>query len=146
MKKLIAIAVALVAFAAVSVAQPRAIGIRAGWGGELSYQHSLGSNFAEFDLGLFNHAASITGIYDFIIAGDGNFNFYAGPGAQLGMWTVKDNGGLDLGLAAQIGVEYNFSFPMQISVDWKPVFHFLGPDDYKGFYGYGAALGLRYRF
>lgn len=146
MKKFLAIAVALVAFAAVAAAQPRAIGIRAGYGGELSYQHSIGSNFAEFDLGLFGHSAAISGIYDFIIAGDGNFNFYAGPGARLGTWVGKDYTGFDLGIAAQVGLEYNFSFPMQISIDWKPVFHFIGDDGYKGFDAYGAALGLRYRF
>lgn len=146
MKKIIAITVALVAFAAVAAAQPRAIGIRAGYGGELSYQHSIGSNFAEFDLGLFGHSAAISGIYDFIIAGDGNFNFYAGPGARLGAWVGKDYSGFDLGIAAQVGIEYNFTFPMQISLDWKPVFHFIGPDNGKGFDAYGAALGLRYRF
>ena len=145
MKKFLAIAVALVAFAAVSTAQPRAIGVRAGYGGELSYQHSVGSNFAEFDLGLFNNSAALSAIYDFIIAGNGNFNVYAGPGARLGTWVGKDYSGFDLGLAGQIGLEYNFSFPMQISLDWKPIWHFIG-DDHKGFDGYGAALGLRYRF
>lgn len=145
MKKFIAIAVALVAFAAVSAAQPRALGIRAGYGGELSYQHSFGANFAEFDLGLFNNAAAISGIYDFIIAGDGIFNFYAGPGAQLGLWT-GDYSGFDLAVCGQVGLEYNFTFPLQISLDWKPVFHFIGDEGAKGFYGAGAALGLRYRF
>lgn len=146
MKKFLAIAVALVAFAAVASAQPRALGLRAGYGGELSYQHSIGSNFAEFDLGLFGHSAAISGIYDFIIAGDGNFNFYAGPGARLGTWVGKDYAGFDLGIAAQVGLEYNFSFPLQISIDWKPIWHFIGDDAYRGFDGYGAALGLRYRF
>lgn len=145
MKKFIAIAFALVAFAAVSAAQPRAIGLRAGYGGELSYQHTVGSNFAEFDLGLFGHSAAISGTYDFIIAGDGNFNFYAGPGARLGAWVGKDYSGFDLGVAAQVGLEYNFNFPLQLSLDWKPVFHFLG-DDHSGFDAYGIALGIRYHF
>lgn len=145
MKKFLAIAVALVAFAAVSVAQPRALGVRAGYGGELSYQHSFGSNFAEFDLGLFGHSADISAIYDFIIAGDGNFNFYAGPGACVGLW-MGDYSGIDLGLAGQVGIEYNFGFPLQLSLDWKPVFHFIGDEGAKGFYGAGAALGIRYRF
>lgn len=146
MKKLIAITVALVAFAAVAAAQPRAIGFRAGYGGELSYQHSIGSNFAEFDLGLFGHSAAISGIYDFIIAGDDHFNFYAGPGARLGTWVGKDYSGFDLGIAGQIGFEYNFNFPLQISLDWKPVFHFIGSEGARGFDAYGAALGVRYRF
>lgn len=146
MKKIIAITVALVAFAAVAAAQPRALGVRAGYGGELSYQHSVGSNFAEFDLGLFNNSAALSAIYDFIIAGNGNFNVYAGPGARLGMWTGKENSGFDLGIAGQLGLEYNFSFPLQLSLDWKPVFHFIGSGDFHGFDAYGAALGIRYRF
>ena len=146
MKKFLAIAVALVAFAAVASAQPRAIGVRAGYGGELSYQHSIGSNFAEFDLGLFGHSAAVSGIYDFIIAGDGNFNFYAGPGARIGTWVGENYSGFDIGIAGQVGIEYNFSLPIQLSLDWKPVFHFIGDDTYKGFDFSGAAIGIRYRF
>lgn len=149
MKKFLAIAVALVAFAAVSTAQPRAIGVRAGYGGELSYQHSFGSNFGEFDLGWWGNkgggSAVITGAYDFMIAGDGNFGFYAGPAAQLGTW-VGDYSGFNLGIGAQVGLEYCFSFPLQISLDWRPMFSIIRPDDVNGFYGAGAALGLRYKF
>ena len=146
MKKFLAIAVALVAFAAVSVAQPRAIGVRAGYGGELSYQHSFGSNFGEFDLGWWgNHSAVLTGAYDFIIAGDGSFDFYAGPAAQLGTW-LGDKGGFNLGVGAQVGIEYNFSFPLQLSLDWRPMFTLIRPEGVNGFYGAGAALGIRYKF
>ena len=123
-----------------------AIGVRAGYGGELSFQHSIGSNFAEFDLGLFGHSAAVSGIYDFIIAGNGSFNFYAGPGARIGAWVGKDYSGFDLGLAGQIGFEYNFGIPLQLSLDWKPIFHFLGSEGAKGFDVFGAALGIRYRF
>jgi len=153
MKKILAIAVALFAFVAVASAQPRAIGVRAGYGGELSYQHSLGSNFAEFDLGWMvggNQCSSISlaGIYNFILAGDGTFNFYAGPGAMLGMWTYKDSsknsGGFNIALAGQLGVEYNIpSVPLQLSLDWRPAFWFLNS---QGFYATGFGLGIRYRF
>lgn len=84
-----------------------AIGVRAGYGGELSYQHSIGSNFAEFDLGLFGHSAAVSGIYDFIIAGNGSFNFYAGPGARIGAWVGKDYSGFDA-FGAALGIRYRF--------------------------------------
>jgi len=146
MKKIIAIAVAILAFATVSSAQSKAIGLRGGYGAELSYQHYVGgSNFAEFDLGMFNHSALLSGIYNFVLAGDGNFNFYAGPGAQIGMWSYDGSSGLDAALAGQIGIEYNFAIPLNISLDWRPSFHFLG-DSVKGFDYFGAALGIRYKF
>lgn len=146
MKRFLVIAVALVAFATASFAQSRAIGLRAGYGGELSYQHSFGSNFGEFDLGWWgNHSAVFTGAYDFILAGDGDFNVYLGPAAQLGTW-LGDHSGFNLGVGAQFGFEYNFPIPLQISLDWRPMFSLVRPDEVKGFHGEGVALGIRYRF
>ena len=52
MKKIILVAALVLGFAAAAVAQPRALGLRGGYGVELSYQHTLGENFLEADLGL----------------------------------------------------------------------------------------------
>ena len=52
MKKIILIAAMVLGFAVAAVAQPRAIGLRGGYGVELSYQHTLGENFVEANLGL----------------------------------------------------------------------------------------------
>ena len=145
MKKIFAIAVALLTVAAVANAQPRALGLRAGYGGELSYQQTLGAaNFAEFDLGWFRNGLNVAAIYDFSIYDNGAFGFYAGPGADVALLTYKDvKNVLGLGLGGQIGLEYKFvSVPLQISLDWRPMW-FIG--DY-GFEAYGAALGIRYKF
>ena len=55
-----------------------------------------------------------------------------------------------VGVAGRIGVEYNFWFPMNISLDWRPV---IGPSFGKGtaFYSEGLYLGgialsVRYLF
>lgn len=148
MKKIFAIALSVLAFAAVASAQPRAIGIRAGWDAELSYQHSLGNNFAEFDLGLagFNNIV-VTGVYDFVFASADNFNFYAGPGAQVGMYKYAKDGvdgtHLGVGLGGQVGAEYQFGgIPFIISVDWRPMWDFLG----AGGSWSSCNLGFRYRF
>lgn len=147
MKKIITVAAAVLAFAAVASAQPKAIGIRGGYGAELSYQHYVGaSNFAEFDLGMFSHSALVSAIYDFVLYDSGNFSFYAGPGAQVGMWKVGENSGLDTAIAGQIGLEFKLGIPLNISVDWRPSFHFIGDDNIRGFDYTGAALGIRYRF
>lgn len=132
---------ALLVFAAAAVAQPRALGIRAGWGGEISYQHTLGAeNFLEADLGWSVGALSVTAAYDFSIAPVGPFNFYAGPAANV--WFVN-GGGVGVGIGAQVGLEYTFDFPLQLSLDWRPMFNLI-PSTNFGWYG--LALGIRYHF
>ena len=49
MKKIILTAALVLGFAAAASAQPRALGVRIGNGGEISYQHTMGNNFLEVD-------------------------------------------------------------------------------------------------
>lgn len=149
MKKVIAILLGVLAFAAVASAQPRALGVRGGWngsfGGEVSYQHSLGSNFAEFDLGLYGNGFSLAGIYDFIFANAGAANFYVGPGAIVQIANHEGGSSLYAALAGQLGFEIETGIPLNISVDWRPAFYFTGAEHpYFGWQGF--ALALRYRF
>jgi len=144
MKKFIAIVAALMTFAVVASAQPRAIGIRAGYGGELSYQHSLGAaNFLEVDAGWWANGINVAAAYDFSVAPVGPFNFYAGPAADVWMWNADGESGLGAGVGAQLGLEYIFSFPLQISLDWRPMFNIIPA---TGFGWNSIALGLRYAF
>ncbi len=151
MKKIILAAALVLGFTVAASAQPRAIGVRIGNGGEISYQHSMGSNFLEVDGGLglglvdgvFNVGA--TGIYNFMISEFGNgFGFYAGPGAGVGLALGEVNY-LALSAAGMVGIEYNFNFPLQISLDFR---QHIG----IGFSGNGiwapssVGLGLRYQF
>lgn len=151
MKKIILAAALVLGFEVAASAQPRAIGVRIGNGGEISYQHSMGSNFLEVDGGLglglvdgvFNVGA--TGIYNFMISEFGNgFGFYAGPGAGVGLALGEVNY-LALSAAGMVGIEYNFNFPLQISLDFR---QHIG----IGFSGNGIwapssiGLGLRYQF
>ena len=148
MKKVIAILVAALAFVAVASAQPRALGIRGGWarslGAEVSYQHSLGTNFAEFDLGLYGSGFTVAGIYDFVFANAGAVNFYAGPGAMLNLYNTDEGLNVAGGLAGQLGFEIETGIPLNISVDWRPAMWLIGGASY--FEWAGFALGLRYRF
>lgn len=148
MKKFIIAIVALLAFAAVSNAQPRALGVRGGYGVELSYQHILNSNFAEVDLGWAPGGVNIVAVYDFVVANAGNFNFYVGPGVRVGSFlTSSDVLGLNLGIAAQLGAEYEISAaPVNISLDWRPMVNFFGEGNQRGFNGNFLSLGIRYRF
>ena len=141
MKKVLTVLVALFAFAALASAQPRAIGVRAGWGGTISYQHTLGGeNFLEADLGWTAGSINIAANYDFHICPVGPLNFYAGPGVSVFVW----NGGVGVGVNGQLGLEYTFDkIPLQLSLDWRPIFLFV-PATAFGWYDFG--LGIRYAF
>ena len=143
MKKILAITIALLTVTAVANAQSRALGVRVAGGGELSYQHNVGTNFAEFDLGWWMHDGFyVSGIYDFMVYDDGGFGFYAGPGATVGFYNDGDKSGMNLGVGGQLGLEYKFGIPLQLSLDWRPMFRFM----YGGFGWNSFALGIRYLF
>ena len=146
MKKTLILIAAILGFAVVASAQPRAIGVRAGYGGEFSYQHGFGSSFGELDLGWWHNHINLVGIYDFILGGNGQVNVFIGPGAQLSIWNDEParTSRANVGIAGQFGVEWNIpQIPLQLSVDWRPVFFFLN----DGGFGYDSVgLGIRYRF
>lgn len=161
MKKIIVIAALMLGFAVAASAQPRAIGGRLGNGAEVSYQHTLGQNFLEIDggagldiynAGHFNLGA--TGIYNFMIAqpqwtDQGEWGFYAGPGAGLGLGIGNDGNGnkhnyFTLSAAGMVGLEYTFWFPLQLSVDFR---QHIGFGFGKGIW-FPSSVGIsaRYRF
>ena len=148
MKKVLILIVAVIGFAVAAAAQPRAIGGRIGYGGEFSYQHGLGNNFAELDLGWFSRGFDIVGIYDFVIGGNGMVNVYLGPGVQLGFYNEgpahNHTARMNAGIAGQFGVEWNIpQIPLQLSIDWRPVYFLMN----GGYFGYDSVgLGIRYRF
>ncbi len=175
---------AAVVLAAVSMnAQPRAIGARLGYGAEFSYQHSLGNNMLQAELSFpgFTWGVGAAATYDWINpfgtsvpwSHKGEWNWYMGVGASAGFrWPeastsetgVKHSeGGCYAGVAGRIGIEYDFWFPLQLSLDWRPVF---GPSfrweaktvdgvrtsssevNYYtgGLYAGAICLGVRYKF
>lgn len=186
MKKIIFTLVAVLAFTAVATAQPKSIGGRFGYMGlEVSYEHGMaGANFLELNGGLdFGWDGTpgfiASGIYNFMIAqpnwSRGEWGFYAGPGAYAGYVDDRvkvdhiDNEswhghsfhapGFTFGITGQVGLEYTFWFPLQLSVDLRPYLglHINGDGEYHyehkvGWYDRGASMGfaptlsVRYRF
>lgn len=69
--------------------------------------------------------------------------WYVGPGVNLG-WYFGDYH-FGLGIGAQLGIEYNFDFPLQFSLDIFPRYNVLGATEAVGLGGSGA-LSVRYRF
>ena len=152
MKKIILVAALVLGFAAAAVAQPRAIGLRGGYGAELSYQHTLGANFVEADLGLVGSGLNVAATYNWMLAQPdwtdrGEWGFYAGPGAALGL-NLGEVSTFNVAVAGQVGLEYTFWFPLQLSLDLRPQLGLWTGGGAAGFYfgGWCPALGVRYRF
>ena len=131
-----------------------AIGVRLGWGGDISYQHALGnSNRLELDLKLSLGDnlldMGLVGIYHWVFDLSDlakGFNWYVGPGASASFWSYKDanvKSAFALGVVGQIGIEYNFDIPLQLSLDYRPIFYVL-PSTGGGWSD--ICLGVRYKF
>lgn len=151
MKKVILILVAVLGFGFAASAQ-NWIGVRgafgSSYGAELSYQHGFNANNRmELDLGWNTHDHygyyNLSAIYHWMGGIAGNLGWFAGVGANAGFWDGSDSK-IGLGFLAQAGLEYNFqAVPFQITLDARPQWDVLGAA--SGF-GYGVALGIRYRF
>ncbi|WP_347374708.1 hypothetical protein [Aequorivita sp. Q41] len=165
MKKSILVVLAVVAFGWQATSQEiseNAIGLRFGdndgFGTEVNYQRGLGDN-NRLELGLgwnsdrHYDAIKLTGIYQWVWNIDGGFNWYAGPGAGVGLVSYDDYNDKDpfdkdkttdayAFITGDIGIEYNFDFPLLISFDFRPQFNLGYLDDA----GFDIGLSARYQF
>jgi len=129
-----------------------AIGLKFGWGTEISYQHALGNaNRLELNLGLnsfgddgaFTLSGAYQWVWDLSQLAPG-FQWYAGVGAMCGFRSRNDNSTFYLWAIGNIGIEYNFDFPLQLALDWTPAIR-LTPS--AGNFGYnGIRFAARWRF
>lgn len=127
-----------------------AIGIRGGWGAEISYQRYIApENRVEGTIGVNRYGFSLEGVYQWMydIPTDaaGEFKYYLGTGLGLGSWNHDDfKNGFSAGILGQAGIEYAFTqAPILLSLDYRPGLYFA-PEfnfDWSGF-----ALGLRFYF
>jgi len=160
MKKLFLVAMAFIGFATVSAQDisDNAIGLRLGdsdgFGAQVSYQRALGdNNRLEVDLGITSgnnyDGFKLAGIYQWVWVLDGDFNWYAGAGGGVGSISFDnvpqgfDDNETFLFAAGNIGIEYNFDIPLQLSLDARPEFGF---GDFNDDLDFDIALGIRYRF
>ncbi|MCM1531222.1 MAG: hypothetical protein NC048_06640 [Bacteroides sp.] len=158
-KSLIVAAFLFVLGMASAFAQPRAVGVRLGYGIEFSYQHTLGNNMLSVDAGLPGfHGIEAAVTYDWINPFNtkipwnqkGEWNWSLGVGGAGGFWFGKDYGYGFVGVAGRVGVEYNFWFPLQLSIEWRPAFGPTFGDGVRfyggGLFAGGLAIGVRYKF
>ena len=167
------------------MAQPKAVGLRAGYNFEASYQHGVGAGSAmiEVDAGISPFLYSkgyyfdidgnripvtyrygrvqAVALYDWLMHINNNMNWYVGAGVGVswgygaffndphyngsGKLITYRRLGLPVGL--QIGFEYNFDIPLNLSLDWRPMINLFGlrqGDLVPNLLN--VAVGVRYRF
>lgn len=137
-----------------------AIGLRLGsndgFGAEISFQRAIKKDKRlEFDLGWrssnYINAIKLAGIHQWVWDIDNGFNWYAGVGGGVGSWKYeykgyKSDSGTVLFIAGDLGIEYNFNIPLQVSLDMRPELY-LNSDGYRdNSFGPDIALGVRYKF
>lgn len=130
----------------------RLINSEIGNGTELSFQMPFNEHRLELTLGISanRHAnrTAATAMYQWVTKiGGSDFNWYVGAGAALGIESYsKDlpeyNSGLGISAGGQAGIEYNFSFPLQLSVDSRPMLSII-PNTKIAF---TTGVSARYRF
>jgi hypothetical protein len=120
--------------------------LRFGNAAEISYQHPLsGATRLEVDLGFGSWKTGgvyLNGIHHWVMDLSElhpGFNWYYGVGAAVGINTNV----FAAGVVGDIGIEYNFDFPLQLSLDWRPGL-FVVPK--LGLGWDGVALSARWRF
>jgi len=179
MKKIILTILAMT-FAFATLAQPRTVGLRlSSTGIEASYQHTVGvRSFIEGNAGvdrLNDPGFKLTATYNYILGSPnfsrkGEWNIYAGGGITAGYVSDRvtkysgkwDDMGFMGGFAFQLGIEYNFDIPLQLSLDLRPVLgwhsdsgytdkegnHYAGHTEIYnyGLYGFIPSLSVRYIF
>ena len=160
MKKIFTTMVVMLAVASVAFAQPRAIGGRVGYNTEFSYQHSITDGmYVDLTAGLGNAwsrwaYADVTASFDWVFNIKGIWNWFVGPAAGIGFgygvaYKDYDYMPMRVNVGGQIGFEWQFGIPLNLTVDWRPMINVMG---FKNtYYGpwYGLAnigVGLRYRF
>ncbi len=144
-----------------------ALGLRLGdsdgFGAEISYQKLLSrSNRLELDLGFRDSrnydAVKLAGLYQWVFPIDQGFNWYYGAGGGLGSVDFRyryydidydgddDNDGVFIFAAGDVGIEYNFDFPLLLSLDFRPEIGILGYNGFSDNFDFDIALGVRYQF
>ena len=167
MKKSLIIAIIALSCGTFAYAQPRAIGVNLGFSDGISYEHSLGEkNMLDIAVSIpfltWGVGAHVT--YDWIDPFNavfpweeqGEWHWYMGVGGAGGIYGFGAPGWY-AGVAGHVGFEYDFWFPLQLSIDWRPSFG-VTTWDYAansrgngvrfnggGLY-HGLSLGVRYLF
>jgi len=130
------------------------VGLRGGTYNGLTIKHFLGERTAvEGLLSTRWGGFEITGLYEIhnpAFEVD-RLKWYYGLGGHIGFyngnktnWGTYGTSYTVIGVDGILGLEYSFTeFPINVGIDWKPAFNFVG---YSRFFGDGGAFSIRYIF
>ena len=125
------------------------LGASEGFGTEISYQRALtDKNRMEFNIG-WRSADSYDGLrinalYQWVWSLQNNINWYYGGGVGFSNFNFEEGGNeFAPGILGSIGVEYNFDFPVLISLDLRPS---LNISDNIDALNLDIGFGVRYQF
>lgn len=161
-----AVLVSLLLMSATAKAQPKAVGARFGWVVEGSYQHTLGSGFLELGVGIPGYDAGIAldGTYNWVAYRNTTskkdcIEFFLGVGCGLhtyfstysrnldGTYSYYENPRVCSGPVGNIGVQYQFSIPIQVGISWRPMFGGRFTSEEARFYKEGLCdVGIAFRY
>lgn len=166
MKNILLTAAVILAGSLFSQAQKindHALGLRLGsgigFGSEISYQRGLSdNNRLEVNLGILSDDTfdgfNATGIYQWVWEIEDGFQWYAGVGGGIAVISIDEDfrrsrdfdsdSETSIYAAGQVGIEYNFNIPLQISLDVRPEFYVAG--DLLSGYESNFAFSVRYTF
>jgi len=106
---------------------------------EISWQHKLTDvTRTELNLGFQDDGFKVSGLHEWVWELDKNLFWYAGAGLALDSMEH-----VYVSVIGNVGVEYNFSFPLQISLDVQPGVVILG--DFLETDKIPLSFGIRYR-
>ena len=156
MKKFLLACIVMATMTAFTNAQEyeTAAGVRGGLYNGVTIKHFLGGKSAvEGIITTRWQGFNVTGLYELHSwrAFDvDRLNWYYGVGGHVGIWDrtyatwVGEGNSMVIGVDLILGIEYTFEeIPINLGVDWKPAFNFIGAD---GFRGDGGAFSARYVF
>jgi len=94
------------------------------------------------DVSFGNRGVGVDVLWDFLyrpfsIEGEG-FNWYVGAGPSL---SIDDP--FLLGVSGEVGIEYQFKFPLALAIDWRPTFWIIENTE---FHAGGFGVMARYVF
>lgn len=157
MKKIIFFLIVAGSFMTTQLYSQANLGLRiGGWSGlgaEISFQNKLrNGERLEFDAGFGagggttnSFEFSLVGIYQWTFSFENGLGWYVGPGASFGFYyyelAIEDYDKFYMAINGQVGLEYNFQFPIQLSIDYRPGISLNG-GDWINNYG----IGVRWRF
>jgi hypothetical protein len=154
MRKFVLAFIVMITMTTLSSAQEyeTAAGLRGGLYNGLTIKHFLGGKSAvEGIITSRWYGFNVTGLYElhkWRAFDVDRLNWYYGVGGHLGVWEENSSawltGNLVIGADLILGIEYTFEeIPINIGVDWKPAFNFIGADVFRGD---GGAFSARYVF